>query len=60
MSPKARDTIQDCLALRQEELTGRLERMTASSTTHAAIVGNVRAELADIEDALAELMGGTI
>jgi hypothetical protein len=55
MSPKTRDTIRDCLELRQEELTGRLERMTASSTTHASIVGNVRDELAGIEDALAEL-----
>jgi hypothetical protein len=55
LSPKTRDTVQECLELRQEELTGRLERMTATSTTHASIVENVRDDLASIEAALAEL-----
>jgi hypothetical protein len=56
MSPETREIIRDCLELRRDELAGRLERMTATSTTHASIVENVRGELASIEAALAELL----
>jgi hypothetical protein len=57
MSPETREIIRDCLELRRDELAGRLDRMTAtSSTTHASIVENVRGELASIEGALAELL----
>jgi hypothetical protein len=56
MSPETREIIRDCLELRRDELAGRLERMTVSSTTHASIVENVRGELASIEAALAELL----
>jgi hypothetical protein len=54
LSSKTRDTIRDCLELRRDELTGRLERYETPPPS-ADIVANVRDELAGVEAALAEL-----
>jgi hypothetical protein len=58
MTDKIRDTIQDCLEMRQEELASRLDRYGKSGVVSQPITDCTRAELADVEAALHALKQG--
>jgi hypothetical protein len=58
LTDKIRDTIQDCLEMRQEELASRLDRYGKSGVVSQPITDCTRAELADVEAALHALKQG--